>query len=315
MTDWVIAGAAFVVTVLVMPVVIVIARRTGVVDHPGALKHQSVPVPYLGGVAVLAGAAVGAIAGRPEVLVPLGAATVLGVADDRFDLPPLIRLCGQLAIGAMVVMVSPVHLPTTLVVPLLLAITVVLINGANLLDGLDMLAAGVCAVAAAGFAVLLGGSGRDLAVALALALLGFLLYNRPPARVYLGDGGSYLLGTALTVLLAMTWAPGVATHTGVAALALVALPAAEVACTVVRRLRAGRSVLAGDRGHLYDLLVARGWTPVVASLAYIGAGIILSAAAVGVAQVSSVAAALVLDAAAAVGLMTAAAATGALGLR
>jgi len=83
LTDWVIAGAAFVVTVLVMPVVIVIARRTGVVDHPGALKHQSVPVPYLGGVAVLAGRRSGPSPVGPRSWVPLGAATVLGVADDR----------------------------------------------------------------------------------------------------------------------------------------------------------------------------------------------------------------------------------------
>ena len=60
-------------------------------------------------------------------------------------------------------------------------------------------------------------------------------YNRPPARIYLGDGGSYLLGTVLAVLLAAAWGPGVPVTSGTAALALVALPAAEVAFAVVRR--------------------------------------------------------------------------------
>ena len=83
-----------------------------------------------------------------------------------------------------------------------------MINGVNLIDGLDMLAGGVAAVAAGGFAVILHGSGRQLAIALAASLLGFLVYNRPPARVYLGDGGAYLLGTGLTVLVAESWAPG-----------------------------------------------------------------------------------------------------------
>ena len=58
------------------------------------------------------------------------------------------------------------------------------------------------AVAAVGFALVAPRAGRQLAVALAAALVGFLVYNRPPARVYLGDGGAYLLGTALVVLLA-----------------------------------------------------------------------------------------------------------------
>ncbi len=65
----------------------------------------------------------------------------------------------------------------------------------NLIDGLDMLASGVVTAAAVGFAAVLHGPGRQLAVALGASLIGFLTFNRPPARVYLGDGGAYLLGT------------------------------------------------------------------------------------------------------------------------
>ena len=301
-------GAALVTT----PAAMVLARRTGVMDRPGQLKSQTVAVPYLGGVGVFAGTAVGVLIGRPSVLVPLGAALVLGVADDRFDLPPVARLVGELAIGIAVVATCPVHLPGALAGVALVAVTVLLINGVNLIDGLDLLAGGVGAVAAVGFAVLLHGADRQLAVALAAALLGFLAYNRPPARIYLGDGGSYLVGTALAVLVAGSWAPRVAVATGAAALALVAVPAAEVAFAVVRRLRGRQSLMAGDRGHPYDRLVTRGWPRPAASAAYIGAEAVLAAAAVVAAHRSSLAAAVLVDVMGAVALTVLAGAVGAL---
>ena len=79
---------AFLVTLCLTPLVIVMATRLGIVDRPGPLKPQSRPVPYLGGVAVFAGLVVGIAAGHPMLIVPVAAALCLGVADDRFDFPP-----------------------------------------------------------------------------------------------------------------------------------------------------------------------------------------------------------------------------------
>jgi UDP-GlcNAc:undecaprenyl-phosphate GlcNAc-1-phosphate transferase len=311
-TGPVIAAIALVVALGVTPLVIMVANRTEIVDRPGELKPQAQAVPYLGGVAVFAGLAVGAAAGRPVVLVPLAASLCLGVADDRWDLPPLWRLVGQLAVGAAVVVTCPVHLPGIAASLLIVVVAVLLINGVNLIDGLDGLAAGVVAIAAAGFAVILHGAGRQLAIALAAALVGFLAYNRPPARVYLGDGGSYLLGTALTVLLVEAWGPGIAVQSGTAALALVALPVAEVAFAVVRRLRGRRSLMTGDRGHPYDRLVARGWPRAAASLSYIGMEAVLSGGALVAAHLESLTAAIVVDTAGAALLIASAGASGAL---
>jgi UDP-GlcNAc:undecaprenyl-phosphate GlcNAc-1-phosphate transferase len=307
-----IGAIALVVTLGATPVVIVAARRMGIVDRPGALKPQTDPVPYLGGVAVLAGTAVGAAAGRPTIVVPLAAAVCLGVADDRFGLPASGRLVGQLAIGVVVVVTCPVHLPGVLAALALPAVAVVVINGMNLIDGLDMLAAGVAAVGAGGFAVILHGSGRQLAIALGASLVGFLVYNRPPARVYLGDGGSYLLGTALTVLLAESWAPGRAVPVGTAALVIVAIPVGEVAFAAVRRLRGRSPLMAGDRGHPYDRLVDRGWARPLASTAYIGMEAVLVGAALVAVHLGSMAAAITVDALGAVLLVASAMATGAL---
>jgi UDP-GlcNAc:undecaprenyl-phosphate/decaprenyl-phosphate GlcNAc-1-phosphate transferase len=312
LTGVAIGVVAFAVTVAVTPLAIVVANRVGIVDRPGVLKPQSSPVPYLGGVAVFAGVIVGAAVGHPMVLLPLGAALCLGVADDRFGLPALARLVAQLAIGATIVATCPVHLPGILATVAIVAAAVLVINGVNLIDGLDMLAAGVSGLAAVGFAVILHGAPRGLAIALAAALAGFLIYNRPPARVYLGDGGSYLLGTALVVLLAESWRPEVPVHVGIAALALVAVPVAEVALAVVRRARSHQGLLAGDRGHPYDRLVQRGWPAISASLTYIGAEAILGAGAVVAVHIESIGAAVAVDAAGAALLVASAAATGAL---
>lgn len=312
MSSAAIAAAAFAVALVATPLAMAAARRTGIMDHPGALKSQAVAVPYLGGAAVLAGVAVGAAASRPIVLLPLAGATGLGVADDRFDLPSWARVAGQVGIGAAVVAIFPVQLPGVAAALIFVAITALLINGVNLLDGLDMLAGGVAAVAALGFAIALEGSGRQLAVALVGALAGFLCYNRRPARVYLGDGGSYLLGTSLAVLLAESWGPGIAYPRGTAALALVALPVAEVVFAVVRRLRGRRSLVAGDRGHPYDRLVERGWPRPAASLAYVAVGALLTAAALAAGPDRSVVPAVVVDVAAASVLLVAARVTGGL---
>ncbi len=271
---------AVVVTAAATPLVIAVARRTGIVDRPGELKPQSRPVPYLGGVAVAAGALAGGGGGHPAVVVPVAAALLLGVADDRFDLPARWRLVGQVAVGVGVAVTCPVHLPGVLAAPLVVLATVVLVNGVNLLDGLDLLATGVVAVAAVGLAVETRGDARVLAAALAAALGAFALYNRPPARVYLGDGGSYALGTLLAVLTASAWAPGRPAGAGVVSLAVVVLPTAEVLCAVVRRRRAGRSLMAGDRGHPYDRLVTRGWPRLAASGAYAAVEAVAVAAAV-----------------------------------
>jgi UDP-GlcNAc:undecaprenyl-phosphate GlcNAc-1-phosphate transferase len=301
----VVAVASLGTTVVAVPVCIALAHRTGIIDRPGPLKTQKTAVPYLGGVAVFAGVVIGVSTGRPVFLVPLFAALAVGVADDRFDLPAPLRLAAQLGVGAAIAATQPVHLPGWLGTPLILVVTVLLINGFNLIDGLDMLAAGVCAASAAGFIVLSHGPARLMAASLTGSLIGFLWYNRPPARIYLGDGGSYLLGAAMAVLVTRAWAVGVAGPTGVAALALLAVAVGEVVCAIIRRRRSHQSLLSGDRGHPYDRLVAGGWSPTVASATYIVAEVAVAVAVAVVVLVghTSMAAAVGLDGVVAVAVL------------
>lgn len=266
---------ALAVGVIATPLVAVLARRVGIVDRPGPLKTHRRPVAYLGGVAVFAGLVVGAVSlGRVELLIPLALALALGLADDLRPLPATMRLAAECGVGVAAALTVPgdplVRVATG-------GLAIVLVNAVNLLDGQDGLAASVAAVSALAFATL-GGDARSYGLALAGVLVGFLVYNLPPARIYLGDAGAYLLGTALAVAPALTlvgpdgarseWSVLLATPL------IVAVPLVDTAVAVIRRLREGHPLFAGDRSHVYDQLVDRGWTvrgsTVVLALAQLG---------------------------------------------
>jgi UDP-GlcNAc:undecaprenyl-phosphate GlcNAc-1-phosphate transferase len=129
-----------------------------------------------------------------------------------------------------------------------------------MLDGQDGLVAGVAAIAALALALVLdrtdAGRAVDLALALAGALVGFLVWNRPPAAIFLGNGGAYAVGLVLSLLAATAGARDGMRGALAAGLCL-AVPAFEVVLTVIRRLGSESGVIQGDRLHSYDLLTAR----------------------------------------------------------
>jgi UDP-GlcNAc:undecaprenyl-phosphate/decaprenyl-phosphate GlcNAc-1-phosphate transferase len=263
-----------VVSLAVTPLAMAVARRVGLLDHPGPLKIHADPVPYLGGVGILAAAAAGLASDRPDLIIPLllapSLALALGVLDDAFNLSPMGRLGEQVLCGLFVALIVDTRVPEPWDYLLVTAAVVVIMNGMNFLDGLDGLAGGVALVSSLGFAIALGGVGESLAYAVAGGLLGFLVFNRPPARVYLGDGGSYLLGVLLAVLLTLAWRSGEGWTTSISSVLLVLLPVAEVTFAILRRARARTSPLHGDRRHSYDLLVRSGRTPTEAVLICVG---------------------------------------------
>ena len=168
------------------------------------------------------------------------------------------------------------------------AAVLVLVNAVNLLDGLDGLAASVVGLGGLGSFVVLSGSSATLALALAGALGGFLVWNSPPARVYLGDAGSYLLGTALAVLFLAASQRHAAVVSG--ALLFVGVPVADTTVAFVRRLRAHTPLLQGDRGHVYDQLVDRGWSPQRSVIACVVAQASFTGTGIGIAELSGSAA-------------------------
>jgi UDP-GlcNAc:undecaprenyl-phosphate GlcNAc-1-phosphate transferase len=247
---------ALIVTLIAAPFVRRVAIRLGIVDHPGPLKIHRSPVPYLGGVAVFLGLLVGPIdADRLALLVPYALALALGVADDAMNLTPRLRLGAEVVIGVVAALVVPGPMLVKLGTGLLV---IVLLNAVNLLDGQDGLATGACLVSAAAFAIL-GGDATTVGLALAGALAAFLVFNAPPARMYLGDGGAYLIGTVLATLPALTQHGGTDWSVWIATPLIVGLPIADTVIAILRRSLEHRPLFVGDRSHIYDQLVDRGW--------------------------------------------------------
>jgi UDP-GlcNAc:undecaprenyl-phosphate GlcNAc-1-phosphate transferase len=252
------------------------ARRlglaTGLVDRPPAaappgdgpaadeqLKIHTTPIPVLGGLGVVA-AVLGALlvtgTGLPALaLAGVVMATAIGLVDDARPQPASVRLAAlavagvPMAVGLPLGELGPWARVGVVVLLLLLA------NAVNLIDGQDGLAGGLGAIASVGLAAVIAVNDGDpvLTLVVAGALVGFLAWNLPPARVFLGNGGAYGLGALLTVLATQaTVAHG--WHGLLAAALCLGVFAFELTFTVVRRLLSSQRLADGDRNHSYDLL-------------------------------------------------------------
>ncbi len=278
--------AAFIIALVLSPLAARLAERFGVVDRPGPLKVQQRPVPYGGGIAIFAAIAIPLAAVHPALLIPLALACGLGLLDDTRDLPVPLRIGAELAIGLVTAWVAAPHSAPYAIASVV--VVLVLLNAANLLDGLDGLLSAVATAGLVGFYVVLTGGSATLAACLAGALGAFFLWNRPPARMYLGDAGSYLVGTSLAILFVS--AVRVGTPQLCAGSLFVAVAVGDTVIAIVRRLRAHKPILQGDRGHVYDQLVDRGWSiPIVLFVCGV-AQAALSAEGVGVANLDTEAA-------------------------
>ena len=194
---------------------------------------------------------------------------VVGFLDDRHNLPAGLRYGVQLATALLVILASPLPLPW-LALPLLLIAVTAVINFTNFMDGLDGLVAGCMAVALAAVGLRLAAPWPIWA--LVGALLGFLIWNWSPAKVFMGDVGSTFLGAVFAglVLQAPSWQEALG-------LLLVATPLLGDACLCVpRRLLAGQRVFQAHRLHLFQRLHQAGWTHASVSSLYIAATAVLA---------------------------------------
>lgn len=191
------------------------AIRYGVVDTPdGQLKQHKEPVAYLGGIAVFL-SFLFALATTYELtgavlalLLSASIVVMLGLFDDLKVLPPTVKLAGQIVAALVLVkagvMIRLTFLPEWLALGLTVLWLVGMTNAINLIDVSDGLAAGVSAIAGLFLYIVSLWNGHTtigmVTLALVGATLGFLAYNRPPARIYLGDTGSMFLGFMLGAL-------------------------------------------------------------------------------------------------------------------
>jgi UDP-GlcNAc:undecaprenyl-phosphate/decaprenyl-phosphate GlcNAc-1-phosphate transferase len=272
---------AFVTTIIATKGTMIAAERANLYDRPGPLKIHAKPISRLGGAGIMAGLLVALSPwllayGRSfmSALLLLTAIWALGLADDLWGLSSIFRLCIQLSVGAGLWMAGW-RLQFSGFRPADLLLTAFLfaffVNSMNLLDGMDGLATGTAAIASLGFVLFSprNSSAEILAACLLGACLGALIYNLPPARTFIGDSGSTLLGALLFFLTLGLSHSNSTAHRPELGFLLLAVPLADAVFAVIRRTRRGASPFVGDRLHYYDILRARGLSvPAVLCVSY-----------------------------------------------
>ena len=276
LTSALIAGvAAFLSSLALTPLVRALARRLGAVATPKTDRWHSRPTAMLGGVAIVASVVGPMFAFVPmtresRIVIAVSAALfLLGLADDFLHIKPYQKLIGQL-LGAAAVVYFGLVLPWTASVPVNVLITVFwlvgITNAVNMLDNMDGLAVGVSAIAAAFQALNFLENGRPVEaltlVVFAAALIGFLLYNRHPASIFMGDCGSMFVGFFLASSALMSATGGGRSRSMVAVLAapvlVLVVPIFDTALVTLMRNLAGRAAWQGGRDHTSHRLVALG---------------------------------------------------------
>jgi UDP-GlcNAc:undecaprenyl-phosphate/decaprenyl-phosphate GlcNAc-1-phosphate transferase len=274
------AVAAALLTLALTPVAGTLARAVGAVAEPADRHIHSVSTPLLGGLAILVGFLVPVLfylpvdAGTRALLIGAVAISLIGAADDIWGLSPAWKLAGQVACAMVPVAagltIDHVTLPVLGVFdlgaaqyPLTLLWFVAIVNMINFTDGMDGLAAGVAGLSAATFAVLAASLDRAdsaiIAAALAGACAGFLFFNFHPARIFMGDAGSMLLGFVLAGVAVSGVMKSAAAIALIGPLLVLAIPILDTSFVILKRIKHGLPVYGADRSHFHHRFFNIGW--------------------------------------------------------
>ncbi|HEX4484314.1 MAG TPA: MraY family glycosyltransferase [Solirubrobacteraceae bacterium] len=279
------------VSALLTPLTMRIAKAVGAIDEPRERGLSESPTPLLGGLAIFAGTAVAALIWLPAgfakehelwhgVLLAAAVITLVGAIDDRFELPPVVKLAGQIVAAVIVVhygvAVKAITLPfvgtlafpnagVTNAGPVLTVLGLVLMmNVVNFSDGVDGLAAGVCTIIAGAMTVIAFDLGRPqpavLAALTAGAALGFLFYNFPPASSFMGDCGANLLGLMMGVITVEAAVKTAAVVSFVLPLILLAVPFLDTTFVVLKRLKYRQPIYRPDSEHFHHRMARIGFS-------------------------------------------------------
>ena len=282
---------AAVVTALLTPLTMRFARAVGAIDEPRERGLSERPTPLLGGLAIFAGLLVAALVWLPVgyrgdhqlwhgVLLAAAVITLVGALDDRFDLPPAVKLAGQVLAAVIVVhygvavkvitlpFIGLLHFPNAGVTnagPILTVLGLVaMMNVVNFSDGVDGLAAGVCAIIALAMTVIAFDLQRQapgvLAALTAGAAVGFLLYNFPPASSFMGDCGANLLGLLMGVIAVEAVVKTAAVVSFVLPLILLAVPFLDTTFVVLKRRKYRQPIYRSDSEHFHHRMARIGFS-------------------------------------------------------
>lgn len=266
------------------PIVRVLAFKVGAIDVPkdNRRMHKK-PIPRIGGLAIFLAFFITCLffceLNLKLITLLVGALliVILGIIDDIKNINAFVKLFFQLAIAAIPVVVGGIRINyihfngiqydlNMLAIPVTLIWIAALMNAINLIDGLDGLSCGVSTISSISiFTVILIQGGKISTEALITLILigscaGFLPFNRNPARIFMGDTGSLFLGYTLSLISV----DGLfKTHTFISMfvpLIIFALPLGDTIFAIIRRVLAGKSPFAPDRGHLHHRFIDMGFT-------------------------------------------------------
>lgn len=265
----------------IVPVIIAICKKFSIYDEVDPRKIHQGNIPRLGGIAVfLAFSVVTLLYSRffmPGEMIKIwplvvGGAIILvaGVIDDLLDLPAKLKFIIQ-AVAALVVALSPFNftyffawkLPVVLAKIFTFIWILALVNAYNLIDGMDWVCSGISFLTIFTISIILRMEGVNFYIIgfiLCAAILGFMFWNKPPAKIFLGDGGSQTLGYAIAVLPVISNNnPDVNFGKILGVVLLTSIPTTDVLAAVWRRLRDHRKIFSADRAHIHHKLLNVGF--------------------------------------------------------
>ncbi len=287
-------------TAALIPLLARWAPVMGLTDKPGPRKVHEVPVPRVGGLAMAVGVMIPALLTVPltpairGILLGLLVLLVFGLWDDRVTLGYRTKFLGQILAAAACMVIGRVRigevvmggvdvLPGPIATLVTFVFLVGITNAVNLSDGLDGLAGGMVLLCLSAIALLDAAAGKTNVTALCLieggAVLGFLRFNTHPARVFMGDSGSQVLGFTVGALALVATQGDNSAVSPALPLLLLGLPILDTVTVMVRRIAAGRSPFAADSNHLHHRLLALGFAhrEAVATVYLLQVGLVLLA--------------------------------------
>lgn len=287
---------SFLITYFAIPSVIKVASIRKIFDEPDERKQHTKTVPALGGVAIFSGIFFSILFWSNDIafdhirwiILPLVIIFLLGLKDDIVSIDPYKKLIGEIVAAGIIIfyggirihslhgLIGIYELSYTVSVLLTFFTIIVIINSFNLIDGIDGLAGGIGTITTLTFGSLFMYSGQyllaSISFSMAGALLAFLRYNFSPARIFMGDCGSLIVGFILSILcikfidIALIADGALLLPTPALALAILIIPLADTLRVFIIRISKNKSPFSADRNHIHHLLLNLGLTHKKASI-------------------------------------------------
>lgn len=270
---------AMLVSFVLTPYIKNLAFAIGAIDKPDNRKVHKKIMPRLGGLAIYIAFMVAAVASLEMtwdivgILVGGTVIVIVGVLDDKYQLPAKVKLLGQI-VAACVLIAFDIRIEWVnnpfggyyyldlLSIPLTIFWVISFTNVVNLIDGLDGLAAGVSAIASITVILVAVQMGyyhiAIMTAALAGGIIGFIRYNFNPATIFMGDTGSMFIGYMLAAISVYGAVKTAATIALIVPAIALGLPIMDTAFAILRRYSNGRPIFQPDKGHLHHRLLAMG---------------------------------------------------------